>query len=135
MDIVEDYVCDQDYRPHVPDGIYDAECIEHSRGFYGRIPKLFLKFKLVNEPYGDVELFIVFNMPYDGRIPVGSKYYKTWTKVNGRLPSRGTKMRPHLFLNKIYRVKTRTAKPKDGDAGLPEYFDYSVVDSILEVLF
>ena len=140
MDIVEDYVCDQDYRLHVPDGIYEAECFDCHPGFYAGVPKLFLRFRLLNvsdknDPNKNVELFMAFNMPYDGRIPVGSKYYKTWTKVNGRLPSRNARMAARLFMNKLYKVKTRTVKPTDGGEELPQHFHYSIVDSILEVMF
>jgi hypothetical protein len=127
---LEDIVCAQDYRCLVPDGVFVAECVECQQGHYGRIPKLYLKFKLTERPYEGVELFMSFNMPFSGRIPVGSKYYKIWAKINGRLPSQNAKMSPRIFLNKLYKIKTRTVKPKDGGEELPEDFHYSIIDSI-----
>ena len=43
-------------------------------------------------------------------------------------------MSPRLFLNKIYRVKTRTVKPKHNEEEMPQSFWYSVVDKIIEVV-
>jgi hypothetical protein len=55
--------------------------------------------------------------------------------VNGwRKPSRNSKLSPRLFLNKIYRVKTRTVKPIHNGKKMPKEFWYSVVDEIAEVL-
>lgn len=127
---IEDFVCGQDYRPWVPDGEFEAECFDFKPGYYIKTPKLYLNFRLLNEPYEDVELFMSFNMPYNGSVPIGSRYYKTWAKVNGKKPSRNTKMSPRIFLHKIYKVKTRTVKPKDGGEELPEDFHYSIIDSI-----
>lgn len=81
------------------------------------------------------EIFMAFNMPYNGKVKTGSKYYKTWCLVNNwQVPSRNAKMSPRLFLNKIFKVKTRTVKPKYNDNEMPEQFWYSVVDTIIEVL-
>lgn len=147
----QDYVCGQEYReyrPLVPDGIYEAQCLSYEPMTYvtqtdkgpRNISKLILKFSLVNVPDEtsqdkNVELFMSLNMPWDGHISVGSKYFKSWVKINGnKLPSRNAKMSPRLFLNKLCKVKTRTVKPKDGGEELPECFHYSIVDTIMEVL-
>ena len=74
-------------------------------------------------------------MPYDMKIKTGSKYYKTWTMVNGwNKPTRNAKMSPRLFKNKIFKVKTRTVKPQHNGNEMPEHFWYSVVDEIVEVV-
>jgi len=81
-------------------------------------------------------IFMAFNIPYDRRIKQGSKYYKIWCMVNGYTkPSRNATMSPRLFLNKIYRVKIRTVKPRmpNSKKEMPEDFWYSIVDSIVEV--
>jgi len=128
-----DFVCDSDYRKLIPNSEYEAQCTGYDASFcLGKARKLFLTFKIV-EPgkYHGIELFMAFNMPYEGRIKTGSKYYKKWCQVNGYMkPSRNAKMKPKLFVNKIYRIKTRTVKPE----GMPECFHYSVVDDILEVV-
>jgi len=131
---LEDIVCAEDRRPRVADGEFEAVCTRYDLGHYGKIPKLYLIFSLINRPYEDVELFMSFNMPFNGRVPRGSRYYKTWAKVNGKLPSRNAKMSPRLFLNKVFRVRTRTVKPKDGGVELPDDFHYSIIDSV-ELMF
>ncbi len=132
----DDYVANEDYRPYIPDGLWDVECIGYEKAYYRNTPRLYLKFRVVSDgPYNGIELFMAFNMPYDGRIPVGSKYYKTWSKVNEKLPSRNAKMSPRLFVNRLYRVKTRTVRPINGGEKLPDRFFYSVIDSIIEPLF
>ena len=74
-------------------------------------------------------------MPKDNKIHTGSKYYKTWVQVNGyQKPSRNAAMSPRIFKNKIFSVRTRTVKPKNGTKEMPKQFWYSVVDSIVEVL-
>ena len=80
------------------------------------------------------EIFQAYNIPYDEKIRPGSKYYKTWVMVNGwRKPSRNAKMSPRLFLNKIYKIKTRTVKPQHNNKPMPQNFWYSCVDEIVEV--
>jgi hypothetical protein len=130
-------VCDDDYKPLIPNGIYEAQCIKHDKKFVlGKTRKVFLNFKIVEpgEHQGKV-IFQAFNMPYNGRIKTGSKYYKTWCMVNRwRRPSRNAKMSPRLFLNKIYKVETRTVKPPHNGKEMPEQYWYSIVDAILEVI-
>jgi hypothetical protein len=134
---MKDFVCDDDYRPLIPNGIYEAQCIKYDEKFVlGKTRKVFLNFKVV-EPgkhQGKI-IFQAFNMPYNGRIKTGSKFYKTWCMVNGwRQPSRNAKMSPRIFLNKICKVKTRTVKPPHNGKQMPEQYWYSVVDEIVEVL-
>jgi len=130
-----DYVCDDNYRSLIPDGKYEVQCTGYDNSFcLGKARKLFLYFRIIEGEYEGTKLFQAFNIPYDERIKSGSKYYKTWVMVNQwRKPSRNTKMSPRLFLNHVYRIKTRTVKPKHNDQPMPEAFRYSVVDEILEV--
>lgn len=134
----DEFFCGQDYWPLIPNGTYEAQCIKFDSKFVlGKARKLFLTFKIIDEweHYGKL-IFMAFNMPYDKKIRPGSKYYKTWVMVNGyRKPSRNATMSPRLFKNKIFKIKTRTVKPKDhNDREMPEDFHYSVVDSIIEVV-
>jgi len=77
----------------------------------------------------------LFNLPFDFRVKSGSKYYKTWVMVNGWMrPSKNARMSPRLFLNKIFKIKTRVVKPKHHDKLMPETFWYSVVDEIIQVI-
>jgi len=134
---MKDFVCDDDYKPLIPDVKYEVQCVGYDTKFcLGKTRKTFLKFEILTEgEHNGKKLFMAFNMPYNGRIKTGSKYYKTWCMVNGwRRPSRNTKMSARLFKNKIYTVKTRTVKPQHNGNEMPEDFWYSVVDEIVEVI-
>ncbi len=134
---MKDFVCDDDYKPLIPDVKYEVQCVGYDNRFcLGKARKAFLKFQILTEgEHKGKKLFMAFNMPYDGRIKTGSKYYKTWCMVNGwRRPSRNTKMSARLFKNKIYTVKTRTVKPQHNGKEMPEDFWYSIVNEIIEVI-
>jgi len=134
---MKEFVCDDDYKPLIPNGIYEVQCIKYDNKFVlGKTRKTFLNFKILdNNEHQGKKIFLAYNMPYNGRIKTGSKYYKDWCMVNGwQKPSRNAKMSARLFLNKIYRVKTRTVKPKHNEEEMPQSFWYSVVDKIIEVV-
>jgi hypothetical protein len=133
-----EFVCGEDYYPLLPNATYEAQCTKYDSKFVlGKTRKLFLNFKIVEpgEHLGK-ELFMAFNMPYDRKIRVGSKYYKAWVKLNdGRKPTRNAKMSPRLFLNKVCRIRTRTVIHKYNEKDeMPESFRYSVVDEIIGVM-
>lgn len=134
---MKEFVCSDNYRPLIPNGTYEAQCIKYDNKFVlGKTLKVFLIFKILDlgEHQGK-QIFQAFNMPYDRKIKMGSKYYKTWCMVNGwNKPSRNAKMSPRLFINKIFKIKTRTTKPLHNGKEMPENFRYSVVDAILEVI-
>jgi len=136
-----EFICDDDYRPLIPNGKYTAQCIDYDSKFcLGKRRKLFLNFVILEGEHQGKKLFQAFNMPYDGRIKTGSKYYKSWCMVNGwQPPTRNAKMSPRLFKNKIFTIATRTVYPPIHPAAkksnkvevMPEAFWYSVVDKIL----
>jgi hypothetical protein len=131
-----DYKSKDDYWPFIPNGTYEAQCTKYDSKFLlGKTRKLFLIFKIVDPgKYFELEIFQAFNMPYTGKIRPGSKYYKTWCMVNGwQKPGRGSKMSPKLFIGKVFKIKTRTVRPKHNGREMPENFWYSVVDEILNV--
>jgi hypothetical protein len=72
---MKEYVSSSDGYPIVPDGVYEAQCINYDKKFVlGRTRKVFLKFKILDlgEHHGKV-IFQAYNMPYDGKIMAGSK--------------------------------------------------------------
>ena len=80
------------------------------------------------------ELFLPFNMPYNGKLALGSKYYKSWCMVNGwKKPTRNAKMSPHIFLNKAFEVQVRTVKPQHNGGAMPKDFYYSVIGQLVRV--
>jgi hypothetical protein len=135
--MADDFVCGEDYKPLIPNGIYQAQCVKYDTRFVlGKARKLFLHFRIIEpgEHFGKT-IFMAFNMPYNRRIKQGSKYYKTWCLVNGYTkPSRNATMSPRLFKNKVFKVKTRTVKPTHGGKEMPEAFYYSCVDTIEEIV-
>jgi hypothetical protein len=135
--MTHDFTCGEEYKPLIRDGSYEAQCIDFNSKFcLGKTRKLFLHFKILTlGEYCGVQIFQAFNIPYSKKIRQGSKYFKTWVMVNKwQKPSRNAKMSPRLFLNKIYRIKTRTVKPTHNGKEMPKDFWYSVVDGILEVI-
>ena len=130
------YVCGPDNKVLLPNGRYEVQCIKYDDKFFlGKTQKLFLNFRVIIGEFEGSEIFMAFNMPFDKKIKTGSKYYKTWCMVNKwQKPSRNAKMSPRLFLNKVYKVKTRTVRPLHNGNPMPEQFWYSVIDEILEVI-
>ena len=131
-----DFVCADNYRALIPDGKYEAVCIRHEESFcFGKTRKLFLHLKIITP--GDhlgKELFLPFNMPYDRKLKLGSKYYKTWCLVNGwQKPTRNAIMSPRIFMKKAFVVQVKTVKPQHNGAAMPRDFNYSVIEQIISV--
>jgi hypothetical protein len=73
--MAKEIICAEDYRPLLPDGTYEAQCISYNTDFHlAKTRKTFLHFKLLEpgEHFGK-RLFMAFNMPYDNKIKPGSK--------------------------------------------------------------
>jgi len=142
QDEFEFYAADEDY-PLIPDDEYWAECTEYKKQDYfikGQIKKkkLYLCFHVyANENSLDnmsEKIWMAFNMPLNGRVGKRSKYWMAWKKVWGSPPSRKALMSPKIFLNRHYKIKTRTVKRYHGGEVRPEDEWYSVVDEILMAL-
>ena len=109
-----DLRCGNDYWPLIPNGTYEAQCIKYDNKFVlGKTKKTFLAFRIVS--FGEHEgkdIFQAFNMPYDGKIKTGSKYYKTWCMVNGwQRPSRNAKMSPHPVAKSFHTLDLESSPP------------------------
>ena len=129
-------VCAEDYRPLLPDGKYEAVCVHYDQSFVlGKTRKLYLHFKITEQgPHYEKQVFMAFNIPYKRRMKAGSKYYKTYVQVNGRKPSRNSRMSPRIFKGRIYTIRIRTCKPKfPNGKEMPREYWYSVVDYIDEI--
>ena len=131
-----DFVCKDNPRALIPEGVYEAVCTGYDDGFcFGKCRKLFLTFKIITpSPHMGTELFMAFNMAYTGKIAAGSKYYKTWCLANNwQKPSRNAVMSPRIFKNKSFSVKVKTVKPKYNNVAMPKDFHYSIIEKILNV--
>jgi len=128
-------------RPLIPEGRYIAQCIgcEKGQSHYNSL-KLYLTFSIIDGEFMGQELFMAMNLidsrtkkPFK-KVPVGSKYYKSWTIANfNSRPNRQDKMSPKKFKDGIFEIQVRTVKPKypDGKAEMPEVFQYSIADYII----
>ena len=77
-----DFVCGEEYKPLIPDGTYQAQCIRYDESFcLGKARKLFLHFRIVeSEKYHGQTIFMPFNMPRIlSQPPSGSLWI--WGKV------------------------------------------------------
>ena len=125
----------EEYRPLIPSDSYIAQCFKHDTGLsFGNQPKVYLWFRIIEGQYAGKELFMACSLPKKGKkLSPGHKYYKVWQFVNGRPPSKGTKLSPRLFKGRIFKIKTRTARSRMGDKEMSNAHNYSVVDEIVEV--
>ena len=94
-----------DYPSYVPDGNYEAKCIDYSEPyFFMGTKKITLTFELLNPPYQGEILYMHMNIPLKGS-SYGSSYFRYWTMVHGKLPSRNALMSPRIFKGKNFLVK------------------------------
>jgi hypothetical protein len=125
----------EEYRPLIPNGDYIAQCFKYETAPYlGKQMKIYLWFRIVEGEHADKEIYMACNLPDENKkLSPEHKYYKVWQFVNGSPPSRGTKLSPRLFKNKIFKIKTQTVKRPFGDGVMSESHNYSKVGEIIEV--
>jgi hypothetical protein len=119
----------------IPEGIYNAICYktETAKGFGGET-KIYLKFRIFGGEYCDTELYMVCNYPQRMAKP-RLKYYGQWMMAARRHPNKKEKLSPKIFLNRMFKVAVRDTRPKFPNGKFkPDFFKYSVVDTILEAL-
>ena len=133
----EYYAADDNYAL-IPDDEYYAECTGYKMQEYdGTKKKLYLCFEIFSNDNGNEvveKVYMPFNMPLNKRIGTRSKYYKVWRMVHGKSPTRHAKLSPIIFINKFYKIKTRTVKQYKNGEFRPEDKQYSVVDEIMMVI-
>lgn len=143
VDMLEDYLVADESWPLIPDGIYQAQCIHYEKGnSHHKSTKLFLHFKIIEGRYFEEKLFMAINLTDSKtgkefrKVPRGSKYYESWVIANNnQLPSRGDKMSPKIFKDRIFEVKTRKVRPKfDDGREKPKCFHYTVIDHLIQRL-
>jgi hypothetical protein len=134
---MKEFVSANDYWPLIPNETYIAQCISYDihESYGGRSRKIYLHFLIIEGPYEGNKLFMPFNYPSNRKFTPGHKYWQYWVMVHGRTPSKNAKMSPKIFKNKIFKIKTRKVKRKfPNGKDMPSDFDYSIVDTIEEVL-
>jgi hypothetical protein len=135
--------------PRMPDGIYTVRCIdvELVKMRFGRqvSQKIVLHFEVTGGAHDGARLRYFIPRPESKRGPApSSKFVRAWTIASGRPPARRERMSTRVFLDKAYRVATRTViegartqrsmADRKGGVPLADVVRYSVVDSLLERL-
>lgn len=64
------------------------------------------------------------------------KLYNQWALVLGRKPNDGERFNKKIFEKKAYLISVRNSRKKFSNINrtMPDFLQYSVVDSILEVI-
>lgn len=122
--------CQRDPDRRIPDGRYLAEFVRHDVGEIVKGAKrVFLFFRIAEGEYTDVELFASFNLGRKGPGP-RSRYYATWTAVNGRPPRRRQVLSPRIFKGNNFWITTRTVDRDIHGNERPDDQKYSIIDRI-----
>ena len=120
-------------RPHIPPGKYDAICYacEYGKSWGGRVD-LYVRFRICSSEYRDTSLFMVCRKA-NGKLSRRSKLWEQWCLAIGRLPHGRERFSKDVFKGKLYKVLVRdTDKRFSNRDKMPEFMQYSVVDTILE---
>jgi len=122
--------------PQIPPSEYQAICYKanYARTFGGR-QSLFLGFRIYEGRYHGTELFMACSRP-ERKPKINHKLYVQWSLAMGRPPKKGERLGRKAFLHKMFLVQVRDTQRKLGSTGklLPKALQYSVVDTILEIL-
>lgn len=121
--------------PRIEPGEYDAICYraEYGKSWGGR-NSLYVKFRIYEGKYDGVELFMVCSRP-KGKLRTRHKLYQQWSLALGRVPIKSERFNKETLPNKMYRVLVRdTNRQFSNGRRMPDYLQYSVVDTILETL-
>jgi hypothetical protein len=120
----------------IPEGAYDAHCVKWIPAkwvrHWGRY-SLNLKFWILAE---SVELTMFVNFAENKKTPgLQSKFFKSWTLVNGDFPRRGEVMSADIFVDPslLYTVRVVNADIDSEGKAKPECSIYSKVSEILKV--
>jgi hypothetical protein len=125
-----------DDLPRIPPGEYDAICIATERGrSWGGREDIYLRFRIHGSPCHGTTLFMVCTYHAKAELSRRHKYWQQWTLANGGPPLRGERLSPAVFHNRLFRVIVRyTRKCHSNGRPMPDWIQYSVVDSIVDRL-
>jgi hypothetical protein len=115
-------------------GVHTAECVGSNINEY--FEKLYLHFQIAeNRPDNGKTTFRAYNIPRDGRISTSSNYYKDWTRLTGRRPSKNNvRMSPRFFHGHLYkvRIESKHLQNNDGEPVCSADHEYGLVTDMLE---
>lgn len=116
----------------IPEGEYQAQCIELKRGEFFGHPKVYFKFRIIQGKHEGIELWMPFNLYR--KITRHSKFYEAWIIANkGTKPKPNDRMSARLFLNKIFKVRVGKVDIDRRQQKLAPDEAYSTIREILEL--
>jgi len=121
-------------RPRIPPGEYDAICYKTETGkSWGGRTDIYIRFRIIGGSQDGRELFMACTYHAKRRLSPRHKYYQQWALAKGRPPAKGERLSQKIFSNKMYRVSVRYTQRRHSNGKLmPNFLQYSVVDSIIE---
>jgi hypothetical protein len=123
-------------QPRIEPGEYDAICygFKVATSGFDNQRKLYLKFRVYGGRSDGTQLFMACPYP-SGRLSPRTKLHTQWTLAIGRAPLEGERFSRKVFPKKMYTVLVRyTRRQFPGtNKRLPDFCQYSVVSTILEV--
>jgi hypothetical protein len=127
----------------VPDAEYEALCLGHDTAMVSRVPKVFLRFRIITmgEHHGK-ELYRAFRVKaLRGRPGRGGSFGVKSSHEVFRMICRVLQLRTRpdqislrALKGNVFRITTRTVKVDSSQRELPDCLRYSVVDEVLELL-
>jgi hypothetical protein len=128
-------VSDDTTQVLLPNGeIFEVVYLRHeaNRCYYSQL-KLYIYFKIVTPgKYYGIEIYRVYNQY---RVPNrNSDFIKDCELILGRRLKKNEKASTAIFKKKVLRIRVRTVKKNRKQEQLPDFQQYSVIDSILEVV-
>ncbi len=106
--------------PLIPEGVYLVMYQSHERRkMFGR-DMLILSFEVIEAGhFHGTKLFMIANLPKNGRWPFGSKFVQCWIVAQGKRPDRFDRLSPSVFKRKAFLAKVSTVKKNI--LGLPRH--------------
>ncbi len=132
---LENGVSAERFPSRIPAGEYQAVCYktEIGRSFGGR-RDCYVLFRVHSGPHHGTKLFMKCPYP-EGKLSTRTKLYDQWMLAMQRAPHARERITPKVFRNRLYRVLVRDTKRKITGTNrlMPDFCQYSVIDTIIEV--
>lgn len=121
-------------HPTIPPGDYEAICYKAEYGIsFGGRKDLYVLFRISEGDFKGTELFMAICPPK--KLTQRTKKWQQWALSIGRHPQKGERFSKSIFEHKMFKILVRQTKSKFDNGQLkPDFMQYSVVDTILDVL-
>ena len=120
--------------PLIPEGVYSVMYRSHERRKMFEREMLMLTFEVIEAgDFHGTKLFMIANLPKNGRWSVGSKFVQCWIVAQGKRPDRYDRLNPSVFKRKAFLAKVATVKKNI--LGLPrhEAARYSKIQTLISL--